>query len=85
MEKYLDVEYMIKIKVQMYDMALAVLFCDYGHIKSKEYMMLNERKLNTRLNSHVLNKFEGMCHVDDAIHYMTHTHTHTHTHIIVTI
>ena len=33
---------MIKIEVQIYDMALAVLLSNFGNIKAKEYIMLNE-------------------------------------------
>jgi hypothetical protein len=33
---------MLKIKVQIYDIALAVLLSNLGSIKAKEYIMLNE-------------------------------------------
>ena len=33
---------MIQIKVQIYDLALAVLFSNLGIIIAKEYIMLNE-------------------------------------------
>ena len=54
---------MIKIKVQIYDMALAVLFSNFGSIKAKEYIKNVLKTTDSK----------GMYHVDDdAIHYMKH-------------
>ena len=34
-EKYVDIEYMIKIKVKIYDIALAVLWSNFSSIKAR--------------------------------------------------
>ena len=75
---------MIKIKVQIYDMALAVLFSNLGSIKAKAYIT-GIRDFTCIKNKQryymVTADSKGTYHVDEnAIHYMKQLHTYTNTH-----